>query len=329
MQSHQHALKPSNNKGIVFSTEDFPIFDRQEWLHEIIGREYANVKITPPKNGRLFNEMTIHPWQQLKLSSIRSNAISIERLPKEIHSISQDSYFLVVLLSGRYMLEQNGREVFLNPGEMTIYDATHPHRIYCPESFSKLIVSIPRPLLRDRLAGIEHCTARQISTRTGMNAITANLLRSTAKQIDHLDEHELDNLSNYALDMLTMTLASVRPQNFNLSRSRSLSMNRIKDFIERHLTDGLMDTVMISTAVKLSPRYINSLFQDENTSLMRYVWQRRLEKCRKDILDDAHKGHRISDIAVHWGFNDLAHFSRAFKLQFDYSPREYRQEHNL
>jgi hypothetical protein len=49
--------------------------------------------------------MTIYPWQDLHLSSIRSNAITIERLPNESTKITQDAYLAVVLLSGDYSLE--------------------------------------------------------------------------------------------------------------------------------------------------------------------------------------------------------------------------------
>lgn len=68
---------------VKLSTDDLPPLQRCDWLHEVIGREYANVEITPPEDGRLFNEMTIHQWKELRLSSIKSNAITIERLPKE------------------------------------------------------------------------------------------------------------------------------------------------------------------------------------------------------------------------------------------------------
>jgi AraC family transcriptional activator of tynA and feaB len=116
----------------------------------------------------------------------------------------------------------------------------------------------------------------------------------------------------------------VRPVDYALSGSRTLAINRIKAFIEQKLADSAINATLIASSVGLSSRYINSLFADEGTSLMRYVWKRRLENCRKDMLDPVHAGHRLSDIAFRWGFNDLSHFSRAFKQRFGCSPREFR-----
>lgn len=324
------ASEPSKSsgmaQGIKLSTDDLPARERPEWLREVIGREYARVEITPPADGNLFNEMTIYPWQNLRLSAIRSSAICLERLPREPHLVSQDAYFAVVLLSGGYLLEQNGKTVALQPGDMTLYDATLPHRIHCPQHFSKLIVSIPRPMLRDRIAGIEHCTALRIPGNKGIGSVTANFIRTAARQTDQLNAQEFSALADHSLDLLTLALASVRPANFNVSRSRSIALNRVKAFIERHLADPDLDTAKVAGGVGLSPRYINDLFKDEDTSLIRYIWQRRLENCRKDLLDPIHAGHRLSDIAFRWGFNDLSHFSRAFRQRFGCSPTEYRQQ---
>ena len=302
---------------IRLTTADVPLRERREWLREAISA--ATLCLREP-----FNEMHILPWQDLRLSAIRSNGIGIERLPKEPHWVSQDAYFAVILLAGDYLLQQNGREVFLRPGDMALYDATQPHRIHCPDSFSKLIVSIPRRALRDRLAGVEHCTARRLPGDAGVGAIASGFVRSAASQAGLLDARQFSALAEQALDLLTLALTAIRPARCNLSSSRSLSLHRVRDFIERHLADPAMDTAMVACGTGLSARYINDLFKDDRTSLMRFVWKRRLECCRKDMLDPAHAGHRISDIALRWGFNDLSHFSRAFRRTFGCSPREFR-----
>ena len=311
---------------IKYSTNDLPINERQEWLHEVICREYANVEITPPANGELFNEMIIYPWNNLRLSSIRSNEITLKRKSHEPDSFNQDAYFAVILLSGKYHLQQNGKEVHLKPGDITLYDATLAHQISCAENFSKLIISIPRSNFRDRIAGVEHCTALRIPGNSGIGAIAANFIRSTLSQTNQLTTAEFPSLSKYSLNLLTLALATVRPANFNLSKSRSFTLNRIKAYIEENLSDSDINPTIVANEVGLSARYINRLFKDDETSLMRYICQRRLENCRNDLLDPVHIGDRISDIAFRWGFNNLSHFSRVFKQRYDYSPKDYRHK---
>ena len=157
--------------------------------------------------------------------------------------------------------------------------------------------------------------------------MAANFLHTCITHADQLHPHEFSSLAEHALDLLTLAVTSVRPVEFNLSRSRTVSINSIKTFTEQNLRNVELDTSMITRYAGLSARYINNLFEDEGTSLMRYVWKRRLENCRKDMQNPVYAGHRLSDIAFRWGFNDAAHFSRAFKQQFDYSPREFRSMH--
>ena len=233
---------------------------------------------------------------------------------------------MVMLLSGDYLMQQNGRDVVLQPGDMTLYDATRPHRVHCQGKSTEVIyLSIPRTVLRDRVSGIDNCTALRIPGRQGIGSIAGNFLRSSVTHADQLQPHEFSSLAEHALDLLALAVTSVRPGDFNLSRSRSVSLNRIKTFIEQNLRDTELDTGLIVRYAGLSARYINTLFEDEETSLMRYVWKRRLENCRTELQNPLYAGHRLSNIAFRWGFNDAAHFSRAFKQQFGCSPREFRQ----
>lgn len=207
---------------------------------------------------------------------------------------------------------------------MAIYDATRPHRIQSSTRFSKLLISIPRTVMRERIAGVEHCTALHVSGKQGMGAVATHFIQSAAIQAENMSVGEFSALSVQSLDLLTLALTSARPRNFNLLRSRSISLRLVKDFIERYLSEAMLDTAMITAGTHLSPRYINDLFKDENTSLMRFVWMCRLEKCRKEILSLPYDP--ISIIAFRWGFNDLSHFSRAFKHRYGICPTMLRHD---
>jgi len=107
-------LQVNSNKNEVLrlSTSIIPIRERQGWLRDVICREYANVEVTSPSNSVLSQDLLIFPWDKLRLSTIQSSGISLKRLPKEPHLISQDAYFAVILLSGDYLLEQDVEKFF-------------------------------------------------------------------------------------------------------------------------------------------------------------------------------------------------------------------------
>lgn len=308
-------------------TEDQPDRQRLEWLKEVIGREYANVDITPPKDMRLYNDMCIYPWQgSIRLSPIRSNAITLERLPKEPDRIAQDCYFAVLLTHGQYKLEQGGREVFLNPGEISLYDATEPHRITIPGQFSKILISIPRKELDEKVTNLGELTATRLP-KTGIAAVAASFIQSTVNQLPHLDEPEFQSLAMPIIDMLTMSYNEMRGSVTPLSRHRYYALLRVKRFIKNNLTDASLDTQAISKAVGLSTRYINQLFNEEGTSMMRFLSEQRLILSQQLLMSRLYQHSSISELAMQAGFTNLSHFSRLFHQTYGLSPREFRYKH--
>lgn len=138
---------------IRLSTSDVPARDKHAWLVEEIGRHYAAVQITPPREHQLFNEMSIYPWGENRFSLVRSNPLRLERRHGPARYQQSDTVFAIMLLSGSYHLRQDGREASLRPGDLCLYDTRLPHRIDCPDPFSKLVIRIPGDYFRARARG--------------------------------------------------------------------------------------------------------------------------------------------------------------------------------
>jgi AraC family transcriptional regulator, positive regulator of tynA and feaB len=320
---------PSKLSKMILSTASVDKINRREWLQDIISREYTKVEVIQHANTNVFNEMSLYTLGKLRLSAVRSNALTIKREKHEPYHVSQDNYLGVILLSGNYHLEQGGREVYLNPGDMTIYDATCPHQINCSQSFSKILITIPRTIMRARLSGVERCTALRIPGNLGIGSVTANFIRNVVQEAENMSNWDISALSEQSLDLFTLSLASLNPQSYSLSRSRSAALQSIKDFVASHLSNPKLDTAMVVTGTGFSARYINDVLNDNDTSLMRYILQRRLERCSKDLLSLLHTNQNISEIALNWGFNDLSHFSRTFKQKYGCTPNQYRQDYSV
>jgi AraC-like DNA-binding protein len=74
-------------------------------------------------------------------------------------------------------------------------------------------------------------------------------------------------------------------------------------------------------------RYLHKLFQGQDDTVAGWIRQRRLDHCRRDLMDPAAQTQGIGAIAARWGLPDAAHFSRIFKAAYGVSPTEYRWLH--
>ena len=134
-------------------------------------------------------------------------------------------------------------------------------------------------------------------------------------------------LSTAIVDLLTIALAarldrgrSVQPDTYQ----RTLLL-RVHAFIERRLGDPRLSPGTVAAAHHISVRYLYKLFEQEPTGVAGWIRQRRLERCRRDLLDPALRSRPVSAIAARWGMLNAAHFSRSFRAAYGVPPVEYRQ----
>ena len=311
---------------IHLTTSDICMREREEFWREVVCKNFVDIEFTSRVGPEFSAELHANDLGGMIISRVEASAHTVRsgmrRSPRE------DSIYAIAMLSGGARIEQDAREVFLRPGDFTFCDATRPHHLAFNQSMNMLIVHIPRARLRDSVAGLEHCTARHVNGSAGVGAVVSSYMRVMASQLEQGTLSNQAELAECTFDLLSAAISSVRPDGILPSRSRALSLSRVKDFIEQHLSAPNLNADAISIGVGLSARYINTLFDDEgaSNSLLRYVWARRLEQCRRDLGNPAHLGHRVSDIAHRWGFNDHSHFSRAFRARFKLSPRQFREQ---
>jgi AraC-like DNA-binding protein len=96
-------------------------------------------------------------------------------------------------------------------------------------------------------------------------------------------------------------------------------------FIEEHLGDPDLTPPAVAAAHYVSVRYLHKLFETQEASVAEWIRQRRLERCRRDLLDSALSALPVNAIAARWGLLNAAHFSRAFRAAYGTAPGEYRR----
>jgi AraC-like DNA-binding protein len=129
------------------------------------------------------------------------------------------------------------------------------------------------------------------------------------------------------LDLLAVALAARLDRAEELppeSRQRALVL-RIRAFIEENLGDPDLTPRTVAAAHYVSVRYLHKLFETEQTTVAEWIRHRRLERCRRDLLDPALRALPVNAIAARWGLLNAAHFSRAFRAAYGAAPIEYRR----
>ncbi|MCY6958380.1 AraC family transcriptional regulator [Clostridium brassicae] len=91
------------------------------------------------------------------------------------------------------------------------------------------------------------------------------------------------------------------------------------EFIEKNIKSNLTPEV-IANKCGYSVFHFSRIFNiNKGISLMEYVKKRRLSLAAMDLF----KGERIIDIALDYGFGTHNGFSKAFKKEFGFSPKQY------
>jgi AraC-like DNA-binding protein len=228
---------------------------------------------------------------------------------------------------GTATIEQFGRNDILRPGDVWLLDSTQHSNIDMFEAFDQLLLKIPRDRLVSRLPRDGHWRGRPLRGTSPLGQVLNAHVEAVTKAIDRLDPDSRAALLETTIDLIALAFTE-EAKTFagNAGTVRRGLVLRATRFIDGNLANPALSAVTVAAALGVSPGYLQHAFQDVGKTVGTHIRLRRLERCREDLADPLHAGEQISEIAMRWGFNDMPHFSRAFKQQFGHGPREYRSD---
>lgn len=261
----------------------------------------------------------------LALTRVQAAAQRVFRTPSRVARAKAEYLLFAFGATGVGGVIQDGRETLIRSGEFAFYDTTRPYQLSFDADFSQTILQIPRALAQQRLGALDNLTATTFARDQPLRRLAADFVGGLSQAVELVGEAVCDRLASQALDLIAMAIDE--PASGTAGRvttHRAGLLYRLKREIESRLRDPDLSLSDVAAALRISPRYVNLLLEAEHNSFGRHLLVRRLEQCRRDLGDPA-QGHRqIAEIAYGWGFNELSHFSRAFRAKFGAAPREFR-----
>jgi AraC-like DNA-binding protein len=272
-------------------------------------------------------EIAVDQLATLQLSRVTSTAQHVRRTPARIAWASEDYFLVSIQAHGSGMVVQDGRRALLAPGDFALYDSTRPYELLFDGPFQQYVLKLPGPTLRTSLRDTHRLTATSVSGTRGAGHLMIGMIRTLAADIDALAPESAvavaDSVTQILIAGLSALPAAHRPALSNLT---ALHREQIKACVRARLREPGLSVAGIAAQLRLAPSTLHRAWAGEPCSLADWIWAQRLDAARRDLCDPALHSRSVSEIAFSWGFNDAAHFSRAFRARFGCSPRALRAQ---
>lgn len=229
-------------------------------------------------------------------------------------------------------------DLSLHPGDICFYDANHPPLLDFPEHCRLKVFLVAREELGLEDGGddlrrlVAHPVPRSSRLGTLLSPFLSELADTAVSAVsaeppvgEMLARNAVNLLATLAAEQLGRARTGAQGgDRGDTPVGRSPLMARVLRYIDAHLADADLSPEVIAGAHHISVRYLHRLFQDEGTSVGRWVQRRRLEECRRDLVLGVRNRRTIASVAGRWGFLSATHFSRVFRAAYGMSPSEWR-----
>jgi AraC-like DNA-binding protein len=304
-----------------FSTDTYPAGERATaWRDAMyrLGLPVGELAESDPPNASV-TCLTSPMGMEFSLIDAGAQAISGRRtdLPAAI--------WLAVLLEGEATLQSEGVNQVMAVGDIACGPTGRAASLVMRTRCRLMFVRAPRVALDHRLVAVRGLKIGLLEGGGGVARIFSGFLGVTASALPDLTVDQLRPVELALTEFLAASLAELSDSEAMGAGAMSPHLHRICQTIETLLPDPELSLRRLADRSGVSPRYIQKLFAAAQDTFGHYLRSRRLERCRMDLGSPMCTRLSISEICFRWGFNDSAHFSRAFRNQYGLSPREHRR----
>lgn len=294
-------------------------------FRSLVSNSFVPLRITTEGHAPFAGTLSSADADDVVFTEIEAKPHLVERTPQLIEAGGSGFYKVSLLLTGSSILVQDGREVIMQPGDLSVYDTSRPYSLLFGEDMRNVIMMFPKTRLDLPVPVTEQLTAVSLSKEhSGLTPVISSFLSQFPAQLSPLSERVRTKLAHTSLDLIATLFSSILDTDAASRDPHQLLLNRIYAYIDENLAFPELSPGTIADAHFVSTRHLHSLFRQTDTTVSTWIRERRLERCREDLLNPVWSDRPVSAIAMRWGFTDPAHFSRIFKATYEVTPSELR-----
>jgi AraC-like DNA-binding protein len=311
----------------LIRTSDLPAKRRHDAWLEVVCDTLGLLDVWIDRDAPLEGEIEVGQVGSVGVGRVQTTTRhSVHRTAGLIRRDSTQAYRVVLPLTGRLSLAQDGRATRLEPGELAVYDFARPYDLSYDSAVRLAVFSFPHEALALPAGALAGVTAVPITPDDGAAALAGPLLHRVALDHESYQPVSAGRLATVMTDLVTTAIAERIEQAGALTpdaQDRTLLL-RVNAFIEEHLDEVDLSPRVVAAAHHVSLRHLHRLFEAQDVTVAAWIRQRRLERCRAELADASLRSLPVSAVGARWGLPDSAHFSRLFRRTYGVSPTDYR-----
>jgi AraC-like DNA-binding protein len=324
-------LSPTGGGPIVrFAWTDFPERSRHVMWNEMVRRHIvaleAEVKDQFPGKPNMVG--MVLPGLGVVTYNARQGTV---RRPRRLLADGNENLRLLILRRSTTAATaaQFGREITVDSGNAVVLLNSEQNSISFPSRRPRVLAlnlrqQGLRPLLRDFDTVLTRPIPKQLEALRLLSNYIEGLIREPA--LSSADVARLVVAQIY--DLAALTMGATRDA-AEVAKGRGLRVARlraIKSDIAERLAAPELSVESVAMRQRVSPRYVQMLFEQEGTTFSQYVVGQRLVRAYRMLTSPLFADWSITSLAFDAGFGDLSYFNRAFRRCYGGTPSEIRAD---
>jgi len=311
-------------------SRDVPTASRLDWWRGAVGDVFEISPASPTESAddrapahdgphRLSG--TWWRYDKVILGTVEFDANRATRLERHVRSDQLDHYRLILKIAGSMRCEIRGERQVVHQGGLLVHDLSRPVT-FDFEAGSNILLLVPREMLDEAfpIAVDLHGVRLQGTTASLLAAHLQELVRLSPQ----VEVAQAPMLTQATVGLLAASIAPSVPSLARVSKAaESTLLRQMCRYVDLHLAQPDLSADSMAEFFSISRSRLYRIFEPLG-GVANFVRERRLARIHA-LLEQRSRRMTVGRLAEDHGFRSAAHFSRAFREQYGYSPNDLRQ----
>lgn len=300
------------------------VLTSDKWM-ELTSTAFASADVEIPTRGFL-GRMSTQQLGPVSVSRVEVGRHRLIRTDRHVHDSFRTGLVLGLQVRGHAAIVQHGRTAELGPGDIALYDMNEPYEILSEGAMACIGIRIPMAVLSLPEVSTSELTARNVGS---VNPFTTPLVETVRAVSDSRSAAPgiREEVAAHALGDLVSLLYQYEATSRGLLEKADEGLDLVESalaYARANLGDATLNAEEVANACHVSVRTLYRAMAARDIKLSEWVRRRRLEKAAGMLADAELAQITVAQVGARCGFSSAAHFSTAFREEFDLSPGMYR-----